>query len=95
MEFGFYAQPGGDEIDVYISIALVGVMVPEHAIDDPLYPLLFIVYTNLEVIVSSENGIHYEIVLQILFDSLLYRVHGFLQFLLVFSLEHYGRTNRL
>lgn len=91
----FYPESRCNEVDVDISVSFIGMMVPKHTIHYSFHPLLLVVYPNFQIVIPSENRVHYEIVSEIFLDGFFDNIHGFLQFLLVFSLEHYRRTNGL
>ena len=58
MTTGLHTKSRGHEFYMDISISLIGMMVFKHTIYDSFYSILGIVYSNFEIIISSENRIY-------------------------------------
>ena len=88
MERGADTESCGHEIYVYIAISLVGMVVSEHAVYDPLDSTFRVIDTYFEVVVPSEDGVDDEVFSGFVLYGFLDYIHGLLELFFVFTLEH-------
>lgn len=83
------------KLNISIPIPYIGFVISEDAIDYSWYPLLFIIYPDLQIILPIRNGIHPDMFMEILFDGCLDHIDSLLQFIFKFSDEFHPWFDRI
>lgn len=87
--FWFSPESWRCEIDVNIAKSLIIMVIAKDTIHDHFHIMFSFCKANFEIIVARCDWIDIESVTIILIDGLFYKIHGFLELISEFALEHH------